>query len=96
MAYLADDLGLNTVAALSIGEDSGIAASDAAGAQQAAAQAVRVLLLYDSQYPQEYAYVGDRAKESRAVVLQTGVTGPETADAWLEAMEENLSQLRAL
>ena len=96
VAYLADDLGLNTEAALSIGEDSGIAASDAAAAQQAAAQAVRVLLLYDSQYPQEYAYVGDRAEESRAVVLQTGVTGPETADAWLEAMEENLSQLRAL
>lgn len=96
VVYLADDLGLPVAASLSIGEESGIAASEAAEAQEAAARAGRVWLLYDSQYPVEYAYVGGRAEESRAVVLNTAVTGPETKEAWLSAMEENLHQLRDL
>ncbi len=78
VVYLADDLGLTVAASLSIGEESGIAASEAAEAQEAAARAGRVWLLYDGQYPVEYAYVGDRAEESRAVVLNTAVIGSGT------------------
>lgn len=96
VVYLADDLGLTVAVSLSIGEESGIAASEAAEAQEAAARAGRVWLLYDGQYPVEYAYVGDRAEESRTVVLNTAVIGSGTKDSWLSAMEENLSQLRDL
>ena len=94
LAYLADYLELTVVAALSMGEDSGVAASDLARAEEAAKNAGQVLLLYDSQYPVEYAYVGAAAKDSRTLALDTGVSGADAADAWLNAMEKNLDMLQ--
>lgn len=96
VAYLADELGLHPVASLAMGEESGLSAADAAQAQQAAAQAGRILLLYDSQYPVEYEYIGGGAAESRTLVLDTAVSGSQTADAWLQAMDRNLDALRVL
>ncbi|MCI8553500.1 MAG: zinc ABC transporter substrate-binding protein [Clostridiales bacterium] len=96
VAYLAEELGLHAVAALALGEESGLAAADAAQAQQAAAQAGRILLLYDGQYPVEYEYIGAGAAESRTLVLDTAVTGPAQADAWLAAMQRNLNALKGL
>lgn len=82
-------------AALSIGEESGASAGELA----AAADALRgrdVLLLYDGQYPVEYAYLADYASSSRTVVLDTAVkpsTGADPAVRWLDAMEANLRAL---
>ena len=94
-AYLAADLSLHVTAALSIGEESGASAGELA----AAADALRgrdVLLLYDGQYPGEYAYLADYASSSRTVVLDTAVkpsTGADPAVRWLDAMESNLRAL---
>lgn len=96
LAYLARDWGLEVAAALSMGEESGVAASDLARAESAAGAAGRILLLYDSQYPVEYAYVGDAAQESWTLVLNTAVSGAQDKDAWLDAMEENLRTLETL
>lgn len=93
LAYMAEDWGLQPLAALSIGEESGVAASDLEAAERQAAQAGRVWLLYDSQYPVEYAYVGNSAQESRTLVLHTGVSGENDKDAWLDAMAYNLRLL---
>ena len=79
----------------SIGEESGASAGELA----AAADALRgrdVLLLYDGQYPVEYAYLADYASSSRTVVLDTAVkpsTGADPAVRWLDAMESNLRAL---
>lgn len=54
-----------------------------------------MLLLYDSQYPVEYAYVSDGASWSRALSLDMGVTGKTDKDAWLQAMEGNAQALEA-
>lgn len=94
-AYLAEDLSLNVIASLPLGEESGASAGELA----AAADAVRgrkVLLLYDGQYPADYAYLGDYAASSRTVVLDTAVkpaAGEDPADRWLLAMERNLQAL---
>lgn len=94
LAYMARDWGLTVSAALSLGEEAGATASDIARAEQAAAQAGRILLLYDSQYPAEYAYIGAAALESRALLLDTGVTGAADKNAWLDAMERNIHMLQ--
>lgn len=95
LQYFARDLGLTPVAALTMGEEAGVSAADLAVAQQAAAAADKVLLLYDSQYPVEYAYVGDGASWSRTLSLDMGVTGKTDKDAWLQAMEGNAQALEA-
>ena len=94
LAYMAEDWGLQTVAALSMGEEGGVSASALEQAEQQAAAAGRVLLLYDDQYPVEYAYVGSSAQQSRVLVLRTGVSGQEDKDAWLDAMAYNLQVLQ--
>lgn len=96
MAYLADELGLQTIAALSMGEESGLSASDLAQAEQAASAAGRVILLYDQQYPLEYASIGEGASMSRTVSLNAAVTGDNQKDAWLAAMRQNAAALRAV
>ena len=94
LAYLAEDLGLHPVAALSIGEDSGVSAADLRQAEQAAAAAGSVLLLYDSQYPVEYAYIADSAEQAAVLTLHTAAGGEEGKSAWLDAMQQNVQVLR--
>uniref|UniRef100_UPI003077751C hypothetical protein n=1 Tax=Desulfovibrio sp. TaxID=885 RepID=UPI003077751C len=93
--YFARDLGLTPAAALTIGEEAGVSAADLAAAQQAATAARKVLLLYDSQYPVEYAYVGEGASWCRTLDLDMGVAGEADKDAWLRAMEGNALALEA-
>lgn len=90
---MAQDWGLTVAASLPIGEESAVAASDLAAAEEKAAEAGRVLLLYDAQYPQEYAFVGQAAEESRTITLDTAVTGESVKSAWLDAMETNCGRL---
>lgn len=94
LRYFADDLGLTALASLPIGEDAGVSAADLAAAQQAAASAGQVWLLYDSQYDPAYEYIADSAADARILQLDMGVVGEETPDAWLDAMRENLRKLR--
>ena len=93
---MAADWGLTVAASLSIGEESGVSAADLAQAEQQAKAAGQILLLYDSQYPVEYAYVGASARESRVLSLRTGVSGDPVPSAWLDAMTYNLSLLEEL
>ncbi|HIW72925.1 MAG TPA: metal ABC transporter substrate-binding protein [Firmicutes bacterium] len=95
LTYFAEDLGLRPVAALSIGEEAGVSASDIRAAEQAAARAGAVLLLYDSQYPEEYAYIADSAERSLLLTLNMAAGGGDEKNAWLEAMEQNVQALRA-
>ena len=94
LRYFADDLGLTPLASLPIGEDAGVSAADLAAAQQAAAAAGQVWLLYDSQYDLAYEYLADSAADGRILQLDMGVVGDESPDAWLNAMRENLRKLR--
>lgn len=94
LRYFADDLGLTPLASLPIGEDAGVSAADLAAAQQAAAAAGQVWLLYDSQYDRAYEYLADSAADGRILQLDMGVVGDESPDAWLNAMRENLRRLR--
>ncbi|MBS1328068.1 MAG: zinc ABC transporter substrate-binding protein [Oscillospiraceae bacterium] len=96
LSYMAADWGLTVAASLSIGEESGVSAADLAQAEQQAKAAGQILLLYDSQYPVEYAYVGASARESRVLALRTGVSGDPVPSAWLDAMTYNLSLLEEL
>lgn len=96
LSYMAADWGLPVAAALSMGEESGVSAADLAQAEQQAKAAGQILLLYDSQYPVEYAYVGAAARESRVLSLRTGVSGDPVPSAWLDAMTYNLSLLESL
>ena len=95
MTYLAEDLGLHPVAALSMGEEGGVSAADIREAEQASAAAGAVLLLYDGQYPVEYAYVADRASLHRILTLDTAAGGENRKDAWLDAMRKNAAALRS-
>ncbi len=94
LRYFADDLGLTPLASLPIGEDAGVSAADLAAAQQAAAAAGQVWLLYDNQYDPAYEYLADSAADGRILQLDMGVVGDEDPDAWLNAMRENLRKLR--
>ncbi len=95
LAYFAEDIGLRPVAALSIGEDSGVSASDLRSAEQAAEQAGSVLLLYDNQYPTEYGYIADSAGWSAALALDMAAGGEAEKGAWVDAMRLNAEILRA-
>lgn len=95
LAYLAQDMGLRVAASLPIGEESGVSAADLAAAQEAAKTAGKILLLYDSQYPVSYEYIGNGAAESRTLVLDTAVVGPADKNAWLDAMARNADAVLA-
>ena len=71
-----------------------MSAADLAAAQQAAAAAGQVWLLYDNQYDPAYEYLADSAADGRILQLDMGVVGDEDPDAWLNAMRENLRKLR--
>lgn len=98
LVYFAKELGLNTIASISMGEETGVSASDLAAASKAAAKAGSVLLLYDSQYETEYTSVRNGAKFSRILVLDTAVSDKDyeanDKNAWLDAMSYNVKILK--
>ncbi|HHV51754.1 MAG TPA: zinc ABC transporter substrate-binding protein [Clostridiales bacterium] len=97
LAYFAKELGLNTIASFSIGEDTALSAGDLARAADAAKKAGKVLLLYDDQYDTEYSSVAEKAEKSLVLKLDTAVLGggvsPE--NAWINAMRNNLQLLKS-
>ena len=96
LAYLADDLGLTVVAALNVGEESGVSAGDLATAQRAVEEDPAVLLLYDNQYTVRYSALDRAVPASHAPALDTAVKGKGTARDWLDAMEKNAALLRGV
>lgn len=93
LAYFARELGLTVLYSLHIGEESGVSASDVAAAEQTAKATGDALLLYDSQYPVQYEYIG--GDDGVALTLDMAVSGEAQKDAWLNAMHRNADALRA-
>ena len=96
LAYLADDLGLTVIAALNVGEESGVSAGDLATAQRAVEEDPTALLLYDDQYTVRYSALDRAVPASHAPALDTAVKGKGTARDWLDAMEKNVALLRGV
>ena len=87
LAYLAEDLGLNVVAALNIGEDNGASAKDLALAEDALTGTDEAMLLYDAQYGDaSYRYLQDLPARAVVAVGDIAATGEGDRNAWLDAM----------
>lgn len=93
LAYLAESLGLTVELALSVGEDSGVAAADLRAVQQVLTRYPDTLLLYDTQYDVRYGGVDGLVPARQVLALDTVVAGDRHGDDWLDAMEYNLTQL---
>lgn len=87
LAYLAQDLGLQVLAQLEIGEEGGVSAAERNTAEQAV-RGKNVLLLYDNQYQTMYTDIGAAAKKSVVVLVDTAVQGNREANDWLRAMRQ--------
>ena len=96
LAYLADELGLTVVAALHVGEESGVSAADLATAQRAAQADPNVLLLYDSQYTIRYSAIDRLVPSAHVLSVDIAVVGRGKASDWLDAMEENVLVLERI
>ncbi|MBQ3094641.1 MAG: hypothetical protein IJC52_05650, partial [Clostridia bacterium] len=95
-AYLAEDLHLNVVAALNVGEDSGVSAHALAEAEDAIDGQSSVLFLYDSQYDTvQYTYLQDLCAQTTVIKADTCVAGADSADRWLLAMTAFCEELEA-
>lgn len=95
LCYFASELGLNPIASLSLDESSAVSAGKLAEASETAQKAGRVILLYDSQYDAEYNSVAAAASLVRVLKLDTAVVGKgKDDDAWLDAMRNNLEEIR--
>ena len=92
LAYLAQELELEVLGTLSIGEQATVSAAELAAAEQAIA-GQKVLLLYDAQYDRLYTDLQRHAAEGRILSLDIAVQGEPKADAWLTAMEKNAALL---
>ena len=87
LAYLAEDLGLNVVAALNIGEDNGASAKDLALAEDALTGIDEAMFLYDAQYGDaSYRYLQDLPARTVVAVGDIAATGEDDPDAWIDAM----------
>ena len=96
LAYPAEDLQLNVVAALNVGEDSGVSAHELAQTEQALRGASSALFLYDSQYDTvQYTYLQDLCENVVAVQVDTCVAGADDAERWLSAMTAFCEELEA-
>lgn len=95
LCYLAKEIGLDSIAELSLGEQSNVSANQLAEAALAARKSNKVILLYDRQYDADYNNVAAGASYVKVLKLDTAVvdTGKDT-DAWIEAMKYNLMQLK--
>ena len=95
VAYPAEDLGLEVVGVVPLGEEQGASASKLAEIAQKVKNKA-VLFLYDSQYPVAYESLREYAKQAAAVIWD-GATQPlagvPAKDVWLVAMEKNLQRL---
>lgn len=92
LTYLAQDLGLQVLATVPIGEQSQATPQQLAAVQQAV-QGKKVLFLYDDQYQMLYTELQQKAQQSRLLSLNTGVRGELSADAWLAALEQTAKLL---
>ncbi len=95
VAYPANDLGLEIVGVVPLGEDGGAAASELAEIAQKVENKA-VLFLYDSQYPMAYESLKEYAKQAAAITWDSAskpIGGVAAKDVWLTAMEQNLQQL---
>lgn len=94
LGYLADELGLHVVAALSVGEDSGVPTDELVEAAEEIKEAGDVIFLYDSQYTDlSYDSLSENAAHCVSLTLDCATTGEDAADAWLAAMEKNATTL---
>lgn len=97
LSYLAEDLNWEVVAALSVGEEDGVSANDLSAAYDAVSGAGDVLFLYDTQYPSlTYDNLTQAAARGATVWVDTAVGGPDSPDAWLQAMTKTAQALFAL
>lgn len=88
LSYLAEDLNLQVAAALNVGEESGVSAGALAEATDVLSGAAEAMLLYDAQYDEiQYAYLQALPERAICLSVDTAVSGPPTADAWLTAMQ---------
>jgi zinc transport system substrate-binding protein len=95
-AYLAQDLMLDVVAVLPVGEDQGVSANTLAQAAEAV-RGQQVLLIYDKQYPADDLSLNAYAARTENVILDTAVQPTEGIahrDAWIAAMESNLQAFK--
>lgn len=90
----AEGMGLTVAASLTVGEDSGVSASDLAAVQQVLAQHPDALLLYDDQYDIRYAAIDTMVSPQQVLALDTVVAGDRVGDDWIEAMLNNAALLR--
>ncbi len=90
----AEGLGLTVAASLTVGEDSGVSASDLAAVQRVLAQHPDALLLYDNQYDIRYAAIDTLVSPRQVIALDAAVAGDRIGDDWLDAMETNAALLR--
>ena len=94
LAYFADELGLNVVASLSVGEDSGVPTDELVEAAEEIAEAGDVIFLYDSQYADlSYNSLAKNAERHVSLTIDCATTGDDDANAWLSAMEHNKTVL---
>lgn len=97
MVYIAEAAKLDVVATLPIGEDGGFSSAEVA----AAAEAVRgqdAVFLYDDQYPLQMTQLTEYAERGVVVTLNSAAmarTGVDDKDAWVHAMRENITWLKA-
>ena len=98
VAYPAEDLGLETVGVVPLGEDEGASAAHLAEISEKIKNKA-VLFLYDSQYPMAYESLCDYAAKA-AVVMWDSATKPLAGvlakDVWLVAMEKNVEALEKI
>ena len=90
----AEGLGLTVAAALTVGEDSGVSASELAAVQRVLAQHPDALLLYDDQYDIRYTAIDTLVSARQVLALDTVVAGDRVGDDWLDAMRKNAALLR--
>lgn len=87
LAYLAEDLDLHVVAALNVGEDSGVSAHELSEAEDVLRGEDKAMFLYDAQYDSvQYTYLQTVPTNAVPLSVDTAVTGKNDPDAWLSAM----------
>lgn len=95
LLYLVQDLGLQVLGALTVGEESEGDAAELAQIQKAV-EGQKVLFLCDTQYDEMYSYLRQAASQSYLLSIDTAVQGQLSAQAWLKAMNQTLEKLQAL
>ncbi len=94
LAYFADELGLNVVASLSVGEDSGVPTDELKEAAEEIKEAGDVIFLYDKQYADlSYESLAENADRCVSLTIDCATTGEDDANAWLAAMDYNTNAL---